>query len=781
MLSFPRVPLSARPTWCLLASLVACALSACGGGGADSSASSGTVATGSTTLQMQVPVLPAQAGMQLAQPFFHAAPVLLDEPSDADVVDADTSARGAAHQQTISAAAAALGTRQLTAQAIRGEESSATARAAAITPLATGSVVSTYTPAQIRAAYVLPALPAPGQALNATQAAQLGAGQTIYLIDAQHDPNAALELAAFNQKFALPPCTLRSVAVSASLPLAAPPASACDFLQVYSTAAGSMTGTAPSYDSGWATEITLDIQWAHATAPLARIVLIEAPDATLNSLLGAVNLANAMGPGVVSMSFGGAEGNWTTSVDAAFSAANMSYVAATGDNGSGVSWPSVSSHVLAVGGTTLTYSGSGTRSEVSWSGTGGGTSAYVATPAYQNSAVPGLGTLSHRTVADVAFNADPASGQYIAVQAPGSSAASWMSIGGTSLATPQWAGILAVSNALRAQNALSRLGAPHAALYGAIASTPGTFAADFADVVSGSDGSCATCRAHAGYDPLAGLGTPNVGSLLNSLGATLGNSAPVVTPAAISGTVGSALSFTVAATAPNALTYSLTGAPSGMAISSSGVVSWASPVLGHYAVTVSAKDSKTALTGQGLYSISIAAPAPPVVGSESINGQPGVALSFSVPYTSPDSVSFTLAGAPSGMTISPQGVVTWANPVLGSYSVTATVKDSKTGLSAQGVYSIKIAKTGPSITAAPITGVAGKPVTGSIVLADAGANALSVTISGAPLGMAFSANGLTISASWASPQVGNYALAVLARDNLGQSTQATVPITITAR
>jgi subtilase family serine protease len=176
-----------------------------------------------------------------------------------------------------------------------------------------------------------------------------------------------------------------------------------------------MTGTAPAYDAGWATEITLDVQWAHATAPLARIVLIEAPDASLNSLLGAVKLANTMGPGIVSMSFGAPEGNWTSSVDSVFTGAGMTYLAATGDSGAAVSWPSVSSNVVAVGGTTLTYTGTGTRSEVGWTGTGGGISAYTATPSYQNNTVPGLGSVPHRAVADVAFNADPASGQYVAV------------------------------------------------------------------------------------------------------------------------------------------------------------------------------------------------------------------------------------------------------------------------------------------------------------------------------------------------------------------------------
>ena len=179
--------------------------------------------------------------------------------------------------------------------------------------------------------------PAAGSALTAAQAAQLGAGQTIYILDAQHDPSVAAELAAFNTKFSLPACTTKTIAPTASLPLAAASTSGCELAVVYSTASGAMTATQPSYDSGWASEITLDVQWAHATAPLARIVLIETADASYNNLLGGARLANAMGPGIVSMSFGGAESSGTTASDSVFAASGMTYLAATGDSGAGVS------------------------------------------------------------------------------------------------------------------------------------------------------------------------------------------------------------------------------------------------------------------------------------------------------------------------------------------------------------------------------------------------------------------------------------------------------------
>jgi hypothetical protein len=774
------------------AACAAALLCACGG------ASDGTVQSApamaapqlsaTTTLVLDAPPLPDAAAAVVARPMFDIAPTLLAEPDD-DLADGAGSARHGPRTKRLSVDEEGMPTRRLTVQAIRQARQSridAAGEGVAAAPMASSAVIATYTPAQIRAAYDLPVLPAPGVTLTSAQRAQLGAGQTIYIVDAMHDPNVAAELAAFNQKFGLPICTLKPLAPTVALPLAPASASGCELSVVYNTAAGAMTGIAPAYHSGWATEIALDVQWAHATAPLARIVLIEAADASLTNLLGAVKLANAMGPGVVSMSFGAAEGSWTASVDAAFTGANMTYLAATGDSGAAVSWPSVSPNVLAVGGTTLTYSGSGMRSEAGWSGTGGGTSAYTPTPAYQNSTVPGVGLPARRTVADVAFNADPSSGQFVAVMAAGSSAVSWVSAGGTSLSTPQWAGLIAIANAQRALNAKGPLGAPHAVLYGQIGAVPVNYASAFADVTRGANGSCATCLAKLGYDPLAGLGTPNAGSMLQVLsGAAAAPSAPLVTPASISGRVGTALSFTVAASGANPLTYSLGGAPAGMLISSGGVVSWQLPVAGTYAVTLLAKDSKTGLIGQGIYTVKVE-PAlvpvvAPVVSAASVNARPGVALAFTVGVVAANPVTYSLSGAPAGMTINSAGAVAWGNPVLGSYSVTVVAKDSKTGLTGQAVINVKVATAGPVITAAAMTGVAGKPMSGSILLAAPGASSLSVSISGAPVGMGFSLSGMTITAQWARPLAGSYALTVVATDSAGLSARATVPVTINTK
>jgi subtilase family serine protease len=260
-----------------------------------------------------------------------------------------------------------------------------------------------------------------------------------------------------------------------------------------------------------------------------------------------VQLANQMGPGVVSQSFGSAEGGWTSSFDATFSVANMTYLAATGDAGAEVDWPAVSSHVLAVSGTSLTYSGTGSRTETVWSGTGGGVSAYVPKPTYQALAVPGINASGYRGVSDVTFNADPNTGQYLAIMPQGSTSVGWYSAGGTSLATPQWAGIIAIANAVRAQNSIAPIGAAQTALYG-LATQSTSYASDFLDVKSVSDGTCTTCYAGVGYDLPSGLGSPNVATLLTALNGQLPATAPVVTAASVSGKVGSALSFSISAT-----------------------------------------------------------------------------------------------------------------------------------------------------------------------------------------------------------------------------------------
>ena len=574
-----------RLSW-TLSLLTTAALTACGGGSdtAETATAQASAAPGTVALSVQLDTAAPAAAVE-ALPSFHAAAVALDEPDN-----------GFAPHRAL--ARADIDTRRLTPaaldDALRPRALAATAGEAA--PMAATTTVTTYSPAQIRAAYGLPALSA--------AAAQLGAGQTIYLVNAKHDPNIAAELATFNAKFGLPTCTSRTLTASSTLPLAAASTTGCELVIAYGSGAA-LTSTAPAYDSGWATEIALDVQWAHATAPLARLVLIEAPDAGVASLSNGVALANRMGAGVVSMSFGAAEGSWTAGYESVFGASGMSYVAATGDNGAAVSWPSVSAKVLAVGGTTLSYGGSGARSETTWSGTGGGVSAYTALPSYQSGSIGGY---ARRAVADVAFNADPNSGQYVALLTPGTTTTRWVSAGGTSLATPQWAGLLAVANATRAAAGKAALGQPNAALYQQIGAVPTQYAAAFKDVTSGSNGSCSTCTAKTGYDTPTGWGTPNVTTLLTALGGASATSSgtgttttpvatgPQLTTTSLSGVAGKAFSGSIGYSAPGAssLTITISGAASGMVFSagSSGInVGWAKPVAGKTTLVITLKDN----------------------------------------------------------------------------------------------------------------------------------------------------------------------------------------------
>ena len=451
-----------------------------------------------------------------AEPSFHRLPMSVAAPSDIDADGTGASAGAEPRIESIPPDLVALDTRGLTDEGVQaflasGGRVHALAASAAAKPAA--AVV--YTPAQIRAAYRLPVLPASTTGLTTTVAAGLGAGQTIYIVDAYAHPNALADLAAFSKKFGLPTCTAFSVATTAkALPAVG---SGCSVTVLYSAANATLTGKAPAYNAGWAQETALDMQWAHAIAPLARIVLIESADASLAGLSNAVAVANRFGAGAVSMSFGAGEGSWVTGSDGSFRGAGMSYLAATGDSGAAVAWPAASPFVMAVGGTTLQATGS-TRSEVVWPGTGGGISAYVPLPSWQAAlSLVGQSPVKHRAVADLAFNADPSTGQYVAFTAQGAKAPAWYVFGGTSLSTPQWAGLVAVADAQRALKSLPALGDFHATLYSRFAPGSSGYVLGFNDIGSGSNGTCAGCRAAAGYDTPTGLGSPKADGLLSQL------------------------------------------------------------------------------------------------------------------------------------------------------------------------------------------------------------------------------------------------------------------------
>jgi len=610
----------ATPALALSAILLA-SLTACGGGSApetlaqpaaasDAAQTAAPVATDSGLPDSGTPdsgaldpgVASALAATE-AQPAYHMAPAVLDEPSEIDAGGTNASAQSAPKTFAVDPDAAGLDTARLSREALveriaeRAKARTASASGETAKPLTITINGTVFTPAQIRAAYGLSALPPVGATLTSAQKAALGAGQTIYLVDAYHDATALSDLNAFSSKFGLPTCT--KVAISSNARLAAPPSN-CTFGQVYSATGGTVTTTAPAYNATWAPESKLDVQWAHAIAPLARIVLIEMPSAMSNAILAANSLATKLGPGVASMSFGSAEASWATSVDSYFTGSGMTFVAAAGDSGAQVLWPAVSPHVLAVGGTSTNVSSAGSRLEVAWGNTGGGMSAYMALPSWQSGVTPvGGGALVRRAVPDVAFNASPMTGEWVALTLPGK-ATVWSAYGGTSIAAPQWAAVVAVANAIRAANAKAALGDVHTLLYKSIAAVPGTYAAALGDVVQGSNGSCATCRAGTGYDQATGWGTPNAahlfpvltGAASTSTTTTSTNHAPVVSSATLSIRHGVYFATRVTATDAdgNPLSYSMSGAPGGVTLVGnmlSGTVSSA----GTYHVTVTAHDS----------------------------------------------------------------------------------------------------------------------------------------------------------------------------------------------
>ena len=131
-------------------------------------------------------------------------------------------------------------------------------------------------------------------------------------------------------------------------------------------------------------EIALDVEWAHAIAPKATIVLVETPSNSLSDLVNGAVVAVRNGASVVSMSWTAAEFSSESSMDKNFVSNGVTYLAASGDAGTGVAYPAASPDVIGVGGTSLSLNASGAyQSETAWSGSGGGFSVYEREPSFQ--------------------------------------------------------------------------------------------------------------------------------------------------------------------------------------------------------------------------------------------------------------------------------------------------------------------------------------------------------------------------------------------------------------
>ena len=244
----------------------------------------------------------------------------------------------------------------------------------------------------------------------------------------------------------------------------------------------------------WALEISLDVEWAHAIAPNATILLVEATSSDTSDLLAAINYARGLSAVVaISMSWGGSEFSGESSDDSYFTSSyGATFFASSGDTGGVVSWPAASPNVVGVGGTTLTFAANGSvSSETAWGDSGGGPSLYEAEPSYQ--VTYGVtGTSGKRGVPDVSYDANVSSGVSVYDSTPYDGSSGWWIVGGTSAGSPQWAAIQSLG--LSAKNSNFYVDAKSA-----------SYSSYFRDITSGSNG---PYNATVGYDLVTGLGSP---------------------------------------------------------------------------------------------------------------------------------------------------------------------------------------------------------------------------------------------------------------------------------
>lgn len=368
-------------------------------------------------------------------------------------------------------------------------------------------------PAEVRAAYGVDALLCRGIT---------GQGRTIAIVVSFGSPTIRSDLHAFDRAFGLPDPHLEILA-----PL----------------------GTKHPHASGWIGETTLDVEWAHAIAPGARLVLLESP---VDETEGVQGLPEFLALERYALQHHLADvlsQSWSATEDTLFDARGRSIVAqfhqfyttaaaqgvtavaASGDDGAAgptlrvthlfpypaVGYPASDPNVLAIGGTRLLINQAGhVEGETTWPGSGGGVSKLFAEPPYQRGEPAAVQRLlaGRRGLPDVASDASPQS-PILVYQA-----GRWALAGGTSAAAPQWAGLIALADNLAGR----RLGAVNAALY-RLASSP-RYRADLRDITTGGiaaprhDGAGVqgtAYRAGPGWDAATGLGSPRANTLIPDL------------------------------------------------------------------------------------------------------------------------------------------------------------------------------------------------------------------------------------------------------------------------
>ena len=311
---------------------------------------------------------------------------------------------------------------------------------------------------------------------NLVTANPTGGFGAIAVVDAFHYPTAATDLQTFSAQFGLRPPTLTVVFASGTKPAQNP-------------------------SGGWELEAALDLEWAHAMAPDAKLFLVEARSDNLTDLFNAEvvasNLVANAGGGEVSNSWGSAEFAGETTFDATFTTPGVVYFASSGDQ-PGVEYPAASPNVVAAGGTTTSRDPATGNflAEHPWDLAGSGLSAFESRPSYQDGIQSIVG--SSRGVPDLSFDSNPVTGAWVFDTTPVQGAGTgWFIVGGTSLASPALAGIVnaAGSKLVSSQAELSLI-------YSNLA-----IATDFTDIKSGFCGPTAGFSAKLGWDLCTGIGS----------------------------------------------------------------------------------------------------------------------------------------------------------------------------------------------------------------------------------------------------------------------------------
>jgi subtilase family serine protease len=372
-----------------------------------------------------------------------------------------------------------------------------------------------YTPQLMRSAYNVPAQ-------------WTGQGQTIVIVDAYGSPTIEQDLAIFDQTFGLPDP---------------------DFEIVYPGGRPTFNPQQHHDEAGWAFETSLDVEWAHAMAPGAKIVLVVGANNGGNVLNNAQQyvLDHHLG-NIMSLSFGADEaaikghGNANNiqmsqahSIYVAAQAAGITVFASAGDGGASDGYPIANAGypasdplVTSVGGTNLFMTDAGTYvRETVWNdgdpslcpfgctagpfgATGGAPSTLFAAPFFQ---MPFTGS-AMRQVSDVSYNGSVYTGVLVYVGFFGDpNQDGFYFVGGTSAGVPQWAAVTAIINQATSHNQ----GYFNPALY-AIASNAAKYAQAFHDVTIGNNAFMGPgFNAAVRYDMPTGLGSPNVAGLINVL------------------------------------------------------------------------------------------------------------------------------------------------------------------------------------------------------------------------------------------------------------------------